>query len=89
MSSSEPFDLLKEKVWEVITKIFPLIDVDITEIKEEVWTDLSKIYYKYEDENQKRAFREVIKEISEKIQKDKWDTVYKKIYRQEQKEKSI
>jgi hypothetical protein len=53
-----------------------------------VWADLSRIYYKYEDEAQKKAFRDILKEISEKIQDDKWETVYKKIYREELKERN-
>ncbi|MBD3171668.1 hypothetical protein GF326_04290 [Candidatus Bathyarchaeota archaeon] len=59
-------------------------------IKEEVWMDLADIYYKYEsDSDQKRAFREVMYEISDKIQVGKWDTVYHKLYRIEQEEKEI
>lgn len=88
MTASEPLDSLKEMIREAIAKIFPSIDVDLEEIKDEVWTDLSRIYYKYEDEGQKRAFREVMREIAEKMQDDRWETVYKKIYREERKDKN-
>jgi hypothetical protein len=88
MNSSEPLSPLKEAIREAISKIFPSNDVDIEEVKDEVWNDLSKIYYKYEDETQKKAFREIMKEISDKIQSDKWDTVYMKIYREEQKDRN-
>ena len=88
MNSSEPLTPLKEAIREAISKIFPSNDVDIEEVKDEVWNDLSKIYYKYEDETQKKAFREIMKEISDKIQSEKWDTVYMKIYREEQKDRN-
>jgi len=88
MTSSEPLDALKEVIREAISMIIPSTDVEIDEIKDEVWSDLSKIYYKYEDETQKRAFREVMREISEKIQEDKWETVYRKIYLEEMKDRN-
>ena len=88
MDTAEPFEMLKETIREVISKIIPPSDLDIDDIKDEVWSDLSKIYYKYEDEAQKKAFREIMKEIAEKIQDDKWETVYKKIYREELKERN-
>ncbi|MGD2200034.1 MAG: hypothetical protein PVJ38_00205 [Candidatus Bathyarchaeota archaeon] len=88
MDTTEPIDALKVAIREVISKVMPDEEVDIDEIKDEVWADLSRIYYKYEDEAQKRAFRSVMKEIAEKIQDDKWETVYKKIYREELKERT-
>ena len=88
MTTSEPLDALKGAIREVISKILPSSEVDPDEFKEEVWADLSKIYYKYEDEAQKKVFRDIMKEISEKIQDDKWETVYKKIYREELKERN-
>ena len=45
------------------------------------------LYYKYED--QKKAFREVMYDICEKIKDGKWESVYNKLYRAEQKEKSF
>jgi len=88
MTTPEPLDAIREAIRDVISKIIPSPDVDIDEVKEEVWADLSRIYYKYEDEAQKKAFRDIMKEISEKIQDDKWETVYKKIYREELKERN-
>lgn len=72
----------------MLSKVLPSGEIDLDAMKEDVWTDLSRIYYKYEDESQKKAFREVLEEIAEKIQSDKWQTVYKKIYREEQKQKN-
>lgn len=86
MSSIKPLETLKNKVKEVVTKALDT-DIDLDEFKEEVWNDLSAIYYKYETEEQKKAFREVMYEICEKIKEGKWDSVYKKLYREEQKEK--
>ncbi len=88
MATPEPLDALKDAIREVILKLIPSPEVDPDEVKEEVWADLSRIYYKYEDEAQKKAFRDIMKEISEKIQDDKWETVYKKIYREELKERN-
>lgn len=88
MTTSEPLDALKGAIREMISKILPSSEVDPDEVKEEVWADLSRIYYKYEDEAQKKAFRDIMKEISEKIQDDKWEAVYKKIYREELKERN-
>ncbi len=88
MTTSEPLDALKGAIREVISTILPSSEVDPDEVKEEVWADLSRVYYKYEDEAQKKAFRDIMKEISEKIQDDKWETVYKKIYREELKERN-
>ena len=88
MTSSEPLDALKELIREAISKIIPSTEVELDEVKDEVWGDLSKIYYKYEDETQKRAFREVMREIADKIQDDKWETVYRKIYLEEMKDRN-
>ena len=88
MTAPEPLDALKEAIREVISKVLSSPEVDSDEVKEEVWADLSRIYYKYEDEAQKKAFREIMMEISKKIQDDKWETVYKKIYREELKERN-
>jgi hypothetical protein len=88
MTSDEKQNGIRGVMKEVIDQILPNNDVELTEIKEEVWTDLSALYYKYEDEDQKRAFREVMYEICEKISQGKWDSVYKKLYRVEQKDKN-
>lgn len=52
-------------------------------IKEEIWMDLSHIYYKYEGNRQKRAFREIMSEISKEINQGNWNHVYQKLYRLE------
>ncbi|MGD2141907.1 MAG: hypothetical protein PVH79_00325 [Candidatus Bathyarchaeota archaeon] len=88
MATTEPLDALKEAIREAVSKVLPSTEVELDEIKDEVWSDLSRIYYKYEDEAQKRAFREVMKEIADKIKDDRWETVYKKIYREELKERT-
>ena len=87
MASDEKQNGLKGMMKEVIDQILPSGEVELTDIKEEIWTDLAALYYKYEDEAQKKAFREVMHEICEKIGQGKWDSVYKKLYRVEQKEK--
>lgn len=51
-------------------------EVPIDDVKEEVWQDLADIYYKYDDEIQKKAFREIMNEISE----IEWRKIYSKIY---------
>jgi hypothetical protein len=87
MSSEEKQPSIRNIVKDVVNNILTPAEVELDEIKEEVWMDLSSLYYKYEDENQKRAFRELMCEISEKISEGKWDTVYKKLYRLGQKDK--
>ena len=87
MSSEKKQNGFKDMVKGVIGQILPQTEVDLDEIKEEVWQDLSALYYKYEDEDQKRAFREVMYDISDRIREGKWDSVYKKLYRVEQKDK--
>ncbi|MBD3172664.1 hypothetical protein GF326_09345 [Candidatus Bathyarchaeota archaeon] len=87
MTSEEKQNGFKGKVKEVIDQILPSGEVELMDIKEEIWHDLSALYYKYEDEDQKKAFREVMHEICEKISDGKWENVYKKLYRVEQKEK--
>lgn len=78
------FDQLIGNVKNLMSNIIFVEETDIDEMKEEVWADLSAVYYKYEVEDQKRAFREVTHEIAEKIVSGKWDNVYKKLYRFEQ-----
>ena len=89
MVSDEKQNGIRGVMKEVIDQILPSNDVELNEIKEEIWTDLAALYYKYEDEDQKRAFREVMYDICEKISQGKWDSVYSKLYRVEQKEKSF
>lgn len=89
MASDEKQNVLKDMVKDVIDQILPSGEVELTDIKEEIWQDLSALYYKYEDEDQKRAFREVMYDISERIQEGRWDSVYKILYRVERKEKTF
>jgi len=81
MSSGEDnksvLDIAKEKLAEVFESTTPKEE----ELKEEVWEDLSKIYYKYNDAIQKQAFREVFQEIAHKINTNNWKLVYSKLYR--------
>jgi hypothetical protein len=81
MASDDKQNGLKGMVKDVIDQILPSSQVELTDIKEEIWQDLSALYYKYEDEDQKRAFREVMYDISDRIQEGKWDSVYKSIER--------
>jgi hypothetical protein len=86
MSEADPLEQIMEKVKDTILKILPPPPInDFNEIKDEVWRDLSLIYYKYETEEQKRAFRDVLTDISDKMVDDKWETIYKKLYREEKK----
>ena len=87
MATDDKQNGFKGMVKEVIDQILPPSDVELEAIKEEVWADLSALYYKYEDEIQKKAFRQVMQDICEKMSQGKWDSVYKKLYRAEQKEK--
>jgi hypothetical protein len=69
-----------ESVIKFVSKVVPLKRVNTETIKQDVWIDLSAVYYKYEDDAQKRAFREIISDISEKLNEGKWDRVYKRLY---------
>ena len=59
MASDEKQNGFRGVVKEVIDQILPSGEVELTDIKEEIWTDLAALYYKYEDEDQKRAFRQM------------------------------
>jgi hypothetical protein len=63
-----------------LSKVVPPSKTDLEFDKSEVWSDLSAIYYKYDDGVQKRAFREVIGEISHNVKEGRWQYVYKKLY---------
>lgn len=76
------FETLK-KIWRSLSTLLPSQETDIQRIKDEVWVDLSALYYKYDDGDQKKAFREVTREISEKLIEGRWQTVYMKLYRAE------
>lgn len=87
MASDDRQNGFKSMVKEVIDQILTPSDVELEAIKEEVWSDLSALYYKYEDEVQKKAFRKVMQDICDKMSQGKWDSVYKRLYRAEQKDK--
>lgn len=87
MASDDRQNGFKSMVKEVIDQILPPSDVELEAIKDEVWSDLSALYYKYEDEVQKKAFRKVMQDICDKMSQGKWDSVYKRLYRAEQKDK--
>ena len=63
------------------SKIIPYPPSDAPSMQEGVWADLSVLYYKYDQDIQKRAFREVMKEMTQIISEERWPTAYKKIYR--------
>ena len=67
----------------ILDEIIPK-DPGFDDIKNEIWEDLSNIYYKYECDRQKVAFREVMVEISQKIERGKWSNVYQRLYRLKQ-----
>jgi hypothetical protein len=80
-STMERIEHLRSLAVKHISRILPNIHTDITTTKQEIWTDLSHLYYKYDNPHQKTAFREVLKEISRTINEDGWPTAYKRIYR--------
>ena len=83
------FKRFLEKIVQYILRIFPNTPPDIEIVKNEIWTDLSALYYKYDYDFQKRAFREVLVEMSDKIADGKWATIYKRIYRNNNKAMSF
>jgi len=81
---SDQLDHTFIKIKGLASRILSPVRVEMNCMKDEVWVDLSRIYYKYEDIVQKQAFREVLLELSEKINEGNWESVYKKLYRIEQ-----
>jgi hypothetical protein len=75
------FKSFLEKIVQSVSRLFPNTPPDIETVKNEIWTDLSVLYYKYDYDFQKRAFREVLIEMSDKISEGKWSTIYKRMYR--------
>jgi hypothetical protein len=63
-----------------LIRVIPSNKISIATLKQDVWSDLSTVYYKYEDDDQKQAFREIMSEISERLNEGKWDNVYKKLH---------
>ena len=66
------------RVSKYVKDVFP--EFTYEKMKNDIWKDMSAIYYKYEIVEQKQAFREIIGEISEKMIEKRWDNVYKKLY---------
>ena len=61
-------------------RVIPSNEINIATLKQDVWSDLSTVYYKYEGDDQKQAFREIMSEISERLNEGKWNNVYKKLH---------
>ena len=80
MKESENKGLLQSIVEEVLPE-----EPGPEDIRNEIWEELSDIYYKYEYRDQKNAFREVMYEITSKINEGKWESIYQKLYRKKQK----
>lgn len=80
---SESFDALTGSIRETLTRILPSRVEDIEGEKKEIWKDLSMVYFKYEDEIWRKAFREVLIELFDKISDVKWEEIYSKIYSEE------
>ena len=72
-------------VLKLASDLVPANESDIDEVKEEIWRDLSAVYYKYDDDHQKKAFRRVVRDISGLLGDGKWRSVYSKIHRIEHK----
>jgi hypothetical protein len=59
----------------------PVNTISVEMIKNDIWRDLSLVYYKYEDNSQKKAFREILVDIANKLDEGNWNCVYRKLYR--------
>lgn len=80
---SESLDAITGSIRETLTRILPSRTTDIEGEKKEIWKDLSMVYFKYEDEIWRKAFREILMELFDKISDVKWDEIYSKIYSEE------
>ena len=65
----------------LFSRVIPSKTISMETVRQDVWRDLSLVYYKYEDGAQKRAFREILSEVSERINDGNWDSVYRKLHR--------
>jgi hypothetical protein len=65
----------------LFSRVIPSKTISMERVRQDVWRDLSLVYYKYEDGAQKRAFREILSEVSERINDGNWDSVYRKLHR--------
>lgn len=89
MKISLPNFAIARHLVDLVSKIIPSNEVDLEKIKNDIWTDLAALYYKYDDNAQKMAFREITREISNKLVEGKWDSVYKKLYQKDKASKNI
>ena len=64
-----------------LSKLLPPRETSVDQMKKEVWVELSSIYYKYDDPTQKKAFREVVSDLSESINEGEWQVIYRRLYR--------
>jgi hypothetical protein len=78
-----------QKFKEVIKNAITPSEVDVDDLKNEIWEDLSTLYFRYKSDGQKQAFREVMTEIGEKVHNDNWDQVYQKLYREGKKKNLV
>ena len=82
-------EIFKKKVKELIIKILPSSSTDVEEFKEDVWEQLAKLYYMYDLDAQKKAFREVIQEITKRVGEGDWALIQKKLYYREKKKPEV
>jgi len=81
--ASGTLEIIRGRIRETLVKIIPPDNIDIEEDKEEIWKELSVVYFKYDNEIWRQAFRKVMTELYEKIGEVKWDEIYDKLYREE------
>ena len=77
------FQKTLRNVIQLFSQVIPSKTISLEMIKSDVWRDLSLVYYKYEDGAQKKAFRDILSEISERILEGNWDSVYRKLHSME------
>ena len=82
MSSYENNNGLNGKIKEFVEEVFPTEDVDEEDVEQQIWEDLSEVYYRYEDRAKKKAFRNVMNKICKKLCEGNWDSVYQRLYRE-------
>ncbi len=89
MKITLPNFAISTRIKNIFSTIIPSYKVDPEKIKDDIWTDLAALYYKYDDNAQKMAFREITREISNKLVEGNWDSVYKKLYQKDKASKNI
>ncbi len=89
MKITLPNFAISTRLHDIFSKIKPSNEVNLEKIKDDIWTDLAALYYKYDDNAQKMAFREITREISNKLVEGNWDSVYKKLYQKDKSSKNI